>query len=122
MTQDKKEAREFWIYKGTSNFYDELVLDEGCENFVKNNPEGFYDIVSEKDTIEGAIHVIEYSAYAELLKQNEQLKQKLEVAKRALELIASNVVWVQDHGNSGTLVTYGRSVDQARQALKEIGE
>ena len=63
--------KEFWIYKGTSNFYDELTLDDACENYIRNNPEGFYDIVSEKDTIYGAIHVIEYAAY-------EQLKNKLD--------------------------------------------
>lgn len=65
------KPKEFWVYKGTSNFYGELVLDDACENYIRNTPDGFYDIVSGKDTVKGATHVIEYQAY-------EQLKNKLD--------------------------------------------
>lgn len=64
MTNDKP-AREFWIYKGTSNFCNELWLDDNCENYIKARPEGFYDCISLADTIEGGIHVIEHGAFLE---------------------------------------------------------
>jgi len=80
MTQDKKtEAREFWVYKGRSNFCQELIMDSDYETMVKQKPEGFYDVVSTKDTVEGGIHVIEYSAYQKLREENEALKTALEV-------------------------------------------
>ena len=57
------EEREFWISKGRSNFCSDLVYDYESDSYVKCSPDGFYDVVSEKDTIEGGVHVIEYSAY-----------------------------------------------------------
>lgn len=76
MTNDKP-AREFWIYKGTSNFCNELWLDDNCENYIKARPEGFYDCISLADTIEGGIHVIEHSAYQALKLENERLEKEL---------------------------------------------
>lgn len=55
--------KHFWIYKGTSNHCNELQLADDCETFIKNRPEGFYDIVSLKDTIEGGIHVIDKESH-----------------------------------------------------------
>lgn len=53
--------REFWVFKGSSNFCQTLELDphnlDGPE--VKSIPDGFYDIVSTADTVEGGIHVRE---------------------------------------------------------------
>lgn len=71
----------FFIYKGTSNFCQELVMDSDYETFVRQNPEGFYDIVSTKDTIQNGIKVIEYSEY-------EKLQKQLNVALEALEEVA----------------------------------
>lgn len=69
---ESKKPREFWIYKGESNFCHELVMDDDFA-FVKCKPDGFYDIISEKDTIENGVHVIEFSAYEQLQKQNQEL-------------------------------------------------
>lgn len=57
------EIKEWWISKGTSNFCSELIHDEDLDILVKNCPDGFYDIVSNEDTIENGIHVIKYSEY-----------------------------------------------------------
>ncbi len=55
----KQAAKEFWIFKGTSNFCSTLILDENCETESKAKPEGFYDVVALADTVEGGIHVRE---------------------------------------------------------------
>jgi hypothetical protein len=93
------------------------------------------------------LHVIEYGAYQELLKQNEELKQKLEVAKRALEFYGDERSWITTNENEfskvkRTLVKKEEDIESfgyqsspedknivitiagnlARQALKEIGE
>lgn len=81
--------REFWIYKGTSNFCNELDYDFQTETFNKCHPDSFYDKVSTKDTIDGGIHVIEYLAYDNLKKQNEVLVDALNLiakTKYGLEL------------------------------------
>jgi chromosome segregation ATPase len=72
--------KEFWIHKGTSNFCNELILGDDYETFVKANPDEFYDIVSTKDTVEGAIHVIEYEAYEEANQVLETTEELLEAA------------------------------------------
>ena len=54
------KAREWWIFKGTSNFCQELELvGPNYDTYGKAEPEGFYDIISTKDTVEGGIHVRE---------------------------------------------------------------
>ena len=139
------KPKEFWVYKGTSNFYGELVLDDACENYIRNTPDGFYDIVSEKDTIEGAIRVIEYSAYKQLKAENEQLEDKvyhatrlveqlrleneelsknLEVAKKALSKICSYFDCLQCENSADLICSHHleNRMEYAIQALKEIGE
>ena len=68
----------------------------------------------------------------ELLKQNEELKQKLEVAKKALEFYGNHDVWVAEGIKGLGLQSKRRSIiesdvdfcggKRARQALKEIGD
>lgn len=82
------EVKRYWIYKGTSNFCEELIPDDNCENMVKQKPDGFYDIVSTKDTIEGGLHVIEYS-YAR------ELEEKLKAYISAVDKF--NNLWLE-HG------------------------
>lgn len=71
------EAREWWIFKGTSCFCDELTLDDDCENLVKHKPDDFYDLVSPADTIEGGIHVIEYSELEAAQAEIAELKERI---------------------------------------------
>lgn len=68
--------QEFWIYKGSSGFCSELIMDEECETFVRQKPDGFYDIVSDRDTIEGGVKVIEHSAYQALKEEDERLRSE----------------------------------------------
>lgn len=51
--------KEFWVFKGTSNFCQEMDMDTATGGYVKARPDGFYDVVSSRDTIEGGIHVVE---------------------------------------------------------------
>lgn len=74
------EVKRYWIYKGTSNFCEELILDDNCENMVKQKPDGFYDIVSTADTIEGGVEVVLASDY-------EKLKAQLGKAESVLNKI-----------------------------------
>jgi hypothetical protein len=55
----QKKPRDFWIFKGTSRFADKLILNDDMTEMVKNKPEGFYDLVSKSDSIEGGTHVRE---------------------------------------------------------------
>lgn len=57
MSEDVK-LKLYYVYKGTSNFCNKLVMNDDF-NIVKAKPDGFYDIVSTKDTIEGGIGMIE---------------------------------------------------------------
>ena len=76
------EEREFWISKGRSNFCSDLVYDYESDAYVKCSPDGFYDVVSEKDTIEGGIHVIDYSAYQKLKEENERLNLTIQALSK----------------------------------------
>ena len=71
------ELKRYWIYKGTSNFCQNLTLDDDCETMVRQKPDGFYDIVSTNDTVEGGVEVVLASDY-------EKLKAQLERAEEAL--------------------------------------
>ena len=95
-------SQPFWIYKGTSNFCSDLQYDIETEMFTKCRPEGFYDIVSAKDTIQGGIKVISYEVY-------EQVKHKLDIAIKALEFECGNRCAHQNPCN-------------AREALEKIGD
>lgn len=53
------KRREFWVFKGTSNFCQEMEMNYDTGASVKAKPGGFYDVVSSGDTIEGGIHVVE---------------------------------------------------------------
>lgn len=123
--------KEYFIFKGSSNFYNELTIDDETLEYRKNKPEGFYDIVSEADTVEGAIRVIEYSAYELLQKENEQLKAKLEKAKEALRFYANDVYWNKtsvgyydriDCSDTNLLIDGQVGGKRARAALKETEE
>jgi len=57
---EEKEIKTWWIFKGTSNFCSELELDDKWENTIRKRPEGFYDVVSDADTVEGGIAVVQY--------------------------------------------------------------
>ena len=72
----------WYVFKGSSNFCSELVLGNDCETMIKDKPEGFYDIVSENDTIEGAIPMVELSAYQDL---EERYKNFLAITKNEKE-------------------------------------
>ena len=72
------EVKRYWIYKGTSNFCQNLTLDDDCETMVRQKPDGFYDIVSTNDTVEGGVEVVLASDY-------EKLKAQLERAEKVLD-------------------------------------
>ena len=115
MSQDNK-PREWTVYRsyisGTTscvahNFHWESELN-------KTSKDSFY-------------HVIEFAAYQELLKQNEELKQKLEVARNTLKAIASlKIEDFKSHyelsGKLDLIEILELDALDARQALKEIGE
>lgn len=86
------KLKEFWVFKGTSNFCSELDYDYENEKDVKCRPDGFYDIVADRDTVESGVHVIEYAAYEDLkfeLETTEKVyrmnRTYVEEAKAALE-------------------------------------
>lgn len=80
------KPREWWIFKGTSEFCSELEWNEDYSaQDVKIEPEGFYDVVCIEDMIVGGIHVIEYSEYERLLKENEHLKNVIYLAGIGME-------------------------------------
>lgn len=51
------EVKRYWIYKGTSNFCQVLIMNDDYTDMVKQKPDGFYDIVSTNDTVEGGVEV-----------------------------------------------------------------
>lgn len=80
------KAKEFWIFKGSSNFCNELQWDDKfTSQTLKCKPEGFYDLVSTKDSIEGGIHVIEYETYDTLLAKSLKLREALKQIVRISE-------------------------------------
>ena len=80
------EVKRYWIYKGTSNFCQELIMDDDYETMVKQKPDGFYDIVSTKDTVEGGVEVVLASDY-------EKLKAQLEKAEKVLDFYSDCGKW-----------------------------
>jgi len=79
------DRKEFWVFKGTSNFCQELELDYNFDSHVKRKPDGFYDIVSTKDTVEGGIHV------KEVLAGDLELEEENQKLRAALEAIMNNI-------------------------------
>jgi hypothetical protein len=77
-----RKLREFWIYKGSSNFCSDFEMQDDCETMAQARPDGFYDVVSLRDTIEGGIHVIEYEA--------------LEDMQRTEQVYRMNRIWIED--------------------------
>ena len=73
---ETSKPKSIWIYKGTSGFADELGFDDEG-NPCKIKPEGFYDLISESDFIEGGAHFVEYSAYEEAMKRVEELTKEI---------------------------------------------
>lgn len=74
------EVNRYWIYKGTSNFCQVLIMNDDYTDMVKQKPDGFYDIVSTNDTVEGGVEVVLASEY-------EKLKAQLERAESFLTKI-----------------------------------
>lgn len=68
--------RKFWIFKGDSNFCDELIYDIDTGKEVRSRPDGFYDIVSPNDTVEGGIPVTELLDGDVILSREEAEKVK----------------------------------------------
>lgn len=99
---ESKKPREFWIYKGESNFCNELVMDNDFA-FVKCKPDGFYDLISTKDTIENGLHVIEFSAYEQLQKQNKELIETLTDALEVTESLEDDMQHYFDNGCCPTI-------------------
>lgn len=63
--------KKWWIFKGTSNFCGELAMSDDFK-MERQRPDGFYDVVSNSDTIDGGICVVEkkdYDALAEVAKE-----------------------------------------------------
>jgi len=112
----EQKPREFWIFKGTSNHCSELNWDFDTDKMVKCRPDEFYDIVSTKDTIEGGIHVIEYSAYQALEKENYRLKSEIE----ELDKSTSDLYVEQKERYKARLDKLGTALDVADSKLKEI--
>lgn len=75
------EVKKYWIYKGTSNFCQVLIMNDDYTDMVKQKPDGFYDIVSTNDTVEGGVEVVLASDY-------EKLKAQLERAEDCIELMS----------------------------------
>jgi hypothetical protein len=74
------KRREFWVFKGTSNFCQEMESDYVAETSVKAKPDGFYDVVSSRDTVEGGVHVVEVfpgEDLDEIKAENARLRQAL---------------------------------------------
>lgn len=97
------EVKRYWIYKGTSNFCEELIPDDNCENMVKQKPDGFYDIVSTNDTVEGGVEVVLASEY-------EKLKAQLERAEKVIKFYSTFDKHTEEYGENG---------DAAREYFRE---
>ena len=72
------EVKRYWIYKGTSNFCQVLTMNDDYTDMVKQKPDGFYDIVSTNDTVEGGVEVVLASEYEKLKAQLERVEKVLD--------------------------------------------
>lgn len=99
---------EYWIFKGTSNFCSELEYELDTDQMSRCSPDGFYDIVSLQDTVEGGKHVIDYYEF-------EEIRKKLKIAIARLKEINVKESWSQRPGGSGS-----QAFKISEKALKEI--
>jgi hypothetical protein len=115
----------YWIFKGTSNFCSELVMDDDC-TFVKAKPEGFYDIVSTRDTIEGGIEVISVDKVRRLVGA---LKDKVNYHRQAygLDIFPNSEVLTDESSRDNVAARMGRHMcdcflQYIDESAKELGE
>ena len=80
------EVKRYWIYKGTSNFCQVLTMNDDYTDMVKQKPDGFYDIVSTNDTVEGGVEVVLASEY-------EKLKAQLEKCEAVIDFYSDSDNW-----------------------------
>lgn len=80
------EVNRYWIYKGTSNLCQVLIMNDDYTDMVKQKPDGFYDIVSTNDTVEGGVEVVLASEY-------EKLKAQLEKAESVIDFYSDSDNW-----------------------------
>lgn len=109
-SNNNNKPKEFWVFKGDSNFCNELEFDSTAEHYtddelVRSRPDGFYDIVSTKDTVEGGIHVIDYSAFQKCV---DTLKKIADPRLR-------------DHKEPDAYTQLGCVMHMAEETLREIG-
>lgn len=110
------EVKRYWIYKGTSNFCQVLTMNDDYTDMVKQKPDGFYDIVSTADTVEGGVAVVLASEY-------EKLKAQLEKCEEALKEYADPETWknVGEYGVD-TWILRDDQGNLAREYFKEINK
>ena len=114
-----EKFREYWIHKGDSCFANELVYSFDLKKDVKHTPDAFYDLISPKDTIEKATHVIEYSAYEAEKAKVKRLVEALQFINKAPVYDCECTMDLNDERN----VCPGCMCDSViTQALKEVGE
>jgi len=146
---DGKETRvrEWWIHKGSSDFCADLQWEWETDTYKKHQPDGFYDLVLEKDTVEGAIHVIEHSAYLAVCKERDEYRMaasaeadmcdalKAENDKLSENLFISNKAALERDALKAKLAVAREALetqracgncggcrDMAAKALEQIGE
>lgn len=77
---------QFWIYKGTSNHCSQLEYDYETDAYEKSTPDGFYDYVCTKDTVQGGIHVLEVEPVLKLLRELGEVKRLVNSVNELLEI------------------------------------
>lgn len=95
------EVKRYWIYKGTSNFCQVLIMNDDYTDMVKQKPDGFYDIVSTNDTIEGGVEVVLASDYEKLkaqLEKCEAILKDLSLEHKSEEEIVENTKLTSESG------------------------
>ena len=114
------EVKRYWIYKGTSNFCQELIMDDDYETMVKQKPDGFYDIVSTKDTVEGGVEVVLASDYEKLKAQLEKAEtQKHEIIKYCMKNDKFQFMWAATILSIIFDCDFRDASDKAREYFKE---
>lgn len=121
--------KTWWIHKGDSNFCSKLVLGDDYESMVKQKPDGFYDIVSTADTIEGGVKVIAHSDHLTIVAGLEHQCDRLAAAlafyrDRTLVLSAEPIVGKERQENFADELARGYlneyyEFKKARQALAD---
>jgi hypothetical protein len=107
------KPKEFWIYKGNSCHFDDLEFDHETDSYLKKKPDTFYDAVSFTDTIEGGIHVIEYSAY-------EAEKEKVAKLLEVVEFYADPNNWNSEDKGVSNRITFSDVYIKSEQGYHEL--